>query len=63
VTKENEVKKLLYRPDDLIYALGISRSKVYQFLKSGQIKSFKMGNKRYIKVEDLEEFINNMESE
>ena len=61
--QENEAKKLLYRPDELVYVLGICRSRVYEFLRTKQIKSFKISNKRYIKAEALEEFINNMENQ
>ena len=46
--QENEAKKLLYRPDELVYVLGICRSKIYEFLRTEQIKSFKISNKRYI---------------
>ena len=61
--QENETKKLLYRPDELVYVLGICRTKIFEFLKTGQIKSFKISNKRYIKIEEIEKFINNMENQ
>lgn len=60
--KEGEIKKLLYRPDELVHVLGICRTKVYEFMRNGDIKSFKISTKRYIKVEEVEKFINNMEN-
>lgn len=38
------IERLLLRPDEVATALGISRSKVYELLGSGELPSLRIGN-------------------
>ncbi len=40
--------------------LGISRAKVYELLASGQLRSFKIGRSRRVRVEDVRAFVSRL---
>jgi excisionase family DNA binding protein len=48
---------LMYRPEDAAEALQISRDRVYELLRSGQLRSVKLGKLRRIPVEALHEWV------
>ena len=52
----NNALKLL-NADDIAEILGISRSKVYQLMKSGDLPSVRIGKSVRVRKRDLEEFI------
>lgn len=49
--------RLLLRPEDAAYMLSLSRTTVYGLLRSGALRSVKVGGLRRIPVDALEEFI------
>jgi excisionase family DNA binding protein len=48
------VEKLAYRVDDASKASGLGRSKLYEEIKEGRLRSVKVGGRRLILHEDLE---------
>jgi excisionase family DNA binding protein len=49
--------KLLLRPKEVVEALGLSRSNVYQMLAAGEIPSIRVGRCLCVSVTDLESWI------
>jgi excisionase family DNA binding protein len=43
--------------EDVMEYLGAGRTTVYNLLGSGQIKSFKVGRRRLVRPQDLQEFV------
>ena len=43
-------------PVETARALGVSRNHLYRYLRSGQLKSFRLGNRRLINREALDDF-------
>jgi len=60
--KENKyaVPAVLYRVDEAAEALRLSRSAVYELIRSGQLRSVKMGRRRLVPVEALAEYVDAM---
>jgi excisionase family DNA binding protein len=52
-----DVPVLLVRPEQAARALGISRSKVYELMASGKLRSVKIGRSRRISMESLATFV------
>ncbi len=50
-------QRLAYGIADAAFVSGISRSKLYELLKSGQLASVKIGARRLIRVRDLAEML------
>jgi excisionase family DNA binding protein len=48
---------LLVRPEDAAIALGIGRTKVYQLMRSGALRSVKIGGLRRIPATALADFV------
>jgi excisionase family DNA binding protein len=44
--------------DEACKVLGVSRTHVFSLMKSGELKSFKIGARRLFRYSDLEAFIN-----
>lgn len=51
------VEKRVYTPYEVSEILGLSLVKVYEFLKSGQIPSVRLGNKYLISVEVFDKWL------
>ncbi len=49
--------KLLLTPVEAAKALGIGRSKVYELLQDGQLKSVRIGSCRRIPLDALHDFL------
>lgn len=49
--------RLLLSVDEATAALGISRSKVYQYLRTGRLPSVTLGRRRLIRSDDLCAFV------
>jgi excisionase family DNA binding protein len=52
-----DVPVLLIRPEDAATALGIGRTKVYELMRSGALRSVKIGGLRRIPAGALAEFV------
>jgi len=55
--------KLLLTPEEAANALGIGRSKIYQLLRDGKVRSLRIGTCRRIPAAALPELIADMEDE
>lgn len=51
------VPAVLYRVDEAAQALRLSRSSVYELIRSGQLRSIKHGARRLVPVDALSEFV------
>ena len=52
--------RLLVTPIEAARMLSISRSKLYEYLYAGRIRSLKLGGSRRIRVQDLEAFVEDL---
>jgi excisionase family DNA binding protein len=57
------VPQLLYRVPDAMQALGLSRTVIYELIRSGRIRSVKQGRTRLISASALHEYVANLENE
>ncbi|WP_354696319.1 helix-turn-helix domain-containing protein [Elongatibacter sediminis] len=48
--------KLCYSPAESAEQLGICKNHIYKYLDSGELRSFKLGQRRLINREALDEF-------
>jgi excisionase family DNA binding protein len=51
------MRKLLLTPADAAHMIGIGRSKMYELLAAGAVKSVKIGALRRVPVAALEEYV------
>jgi excisionase family DNA binding protein len=56
-----EFPVLLVRPEDSAIALGIGRTKVYELMRSGTLRSVKIGGLRRIPAMALADFVAKLE--
>lgn len=54
------MEPLLVSVEDAAKAIGLGKSKLYELLLSGQLKSLKIGRRRLISRHDLNEFIDGL---
>ncbi|GAB2820544.1 hypothetical protein GCM10022221_18090 [Actinocorallia aurea] len=55
-------KLLPWYPDAASALGGLGRTKTYQLIKSGQLKSVTIGRRRFVDARDIEEFIDQRRS-
>jgi excisionase family DNA binding protein len=55
--------KLLLTPEEAAEVLGIGRSKVFELLAAGRLRSVKIGRSRRIAAATLTEFVASLEAE
>jgi excisionase family DNA binding protein len=60
---EDELPVLLVRPEDAARVLGVGRTKVYELMRSGALRSVRVGGLRRIPVAALDEFVARLEAE
>jgi len=54
--------RVLYTPTEAAFALGIGRSKLYELISSGQLKSVRIGACRRIPAQALGEFLTRLQN-
>ena len=59
----SEFPVLLVRPEDAATALGIGRTKVYELMRSGELRSVKIGGLRRIPAIALADFVAQLEAQ
>jgi excisionase family DNA binding protein len=59
----DEFPVLLLRPEDAASALGIGRTKVYELMRSGALRSVKIGGLRRIPATALADFVAKLEEQ
>jgi excisionase family DNA binding protein len=58
--KWNEMEPVLVSVDQAATVVGIGKSKLYELLLSGELKSLKIGRRRLIRMSALEEFVDGL---
>lgn len=56
-TRSTEPVRLCLNVEEAIVALGIKRTRLYELIKQGKLKSFTIGGRRLFRVHDLEAFV------
>jgi len=49
--------RLLFRPEEAASVLGLGRTKVYELMASGQLRSVKVGGARRVSATALADFV------
>lgn len=49
--------QLLHKPEEAAWMLGVSRTCVYDLMRTGQLRSVKLGKARRISSDALREFV------
>jgi len=60
-TEDYGLSVLLVRPEDAATLLGLGRTKVYELMRSGALRSVKIGGLRRIPATALTEFVAKLE--
>lgn len=55
------VTPILYRVDEAADALRLSRSLIYELIRSGRLRSVKAGRRRLVPVSALVEYVDSLE--
>jgi excisionase family DNA binding protein len=50
-------ERLLFRPDEATHRLGIGRTKLYELMRSGELRSVRVGGARRVSATALAEFV------
>jgi excisionase family DNA binding protein len=51
------IPPVLYRVDEAAEALRISRSVIYELIRSGRLRTVKVGRRRLVPVQALDEYV------
>ncbi|MGW2092438.1 helix-turn-helix domain-containing protein [Promicromonospora sukumoe] len=57
-----EVVPVLYRVEEAAHALRLSRSVTYELIRSGRLRTVKVGARRLVPVAALTEYVNALEA-
>jgi excisionase family DNA binding protein len=60
---ENGLPESLVRPEDSARVLGIGRTKVAELIRSGALRSVRVGGLRRVPVAALDEFVARLETD
>jgi excisionase family DNA binding protein len=60
--EENVIDKLLLTPNEAATALGIGRSKVYELMRAGTLRSIRIDSCRRVATEDLTALVERLRS-
>ncbi len=60
---EDGLPVLLVRPEDAAHVLGVGRTKVYELMRSGELRSVRVGGLRRVPVTALAEFVAGLEAD
>ncbi|WP_246178521.1 helix-turn-helix domain-containing protein [Actinomadura decatromicini] len=61
--KDRAAEPLLWRPEQAAVMLGIGRTKVYDLIRTGALRSVRLGGSRRIPASALTEFVAQLEEE
>jgi excisionase family DNA binding protein len=53
--------RIAYSPAEAALTLGVCKNHIYKYLESGELRSFKLGQRRLINREALDDFRLNLE--
>ena len=57
------MEQLMYRPVEAAHMLGMGRTAVFGLIKSGRLRSIKLGGARFITADALRAFVRELEQE
>lgn len=57
------MEQLLYRPTEAARVLGMGRTAVFAHIKSGRLRSIKLGGARFVTADALRAFVHDLEEE
>ena len=57
------MEQLMYRPAEAAQMLGMGRTAIFTLIKSGRLRSVKLGGARFITAEALRAFVRELEQE
>ena len=57
------MEQLMYRPIEAAQMLGMGRTAVFGLIKSGRLRSIKLGGARFITADALRAFVHELEQE
>ena len=60
---EDGLPVLLVRPEDAAHVLGVGWTKVYELMRSGELRSVRVGGLRRVPVTALAEFVAGLEAD
>ncbi len=58
-----EAERLAFRPNEAARVMGVSRDLIFQWLRTGELRSIRIGAARLIPRQALEEFLAGREAE
>jgi excisionase family DNA binding protein len=61
MNKTPEMEQLMYRPAEAARMLGMGRTVIYALIKSGRLRSVKLGGARLITADALRDFVRDLE--
>jgi excisionase family DNA binding protein len=61
VSESRQVPAVLYDVDEAAEALRLSRSVLYELIRSGRLRTVKQGRRRLVPVSALAEYVNSLE--
>jgi excisionase family DNA binding protein len=61
--REPAMEQLMYRPAEAAHVLGMGRTAVFGLIKSGRLRSVKLGGARFITADALRAFVRELEHE
>lgn len=57
------MEQLMYRPAEAAHVLGMGRTAIFALIKSGRLRSIKLGGARFISADALLAFVSELEQE
>jgi excisionase family DNA binding protein len=57
---EYAIPPVVYRVEEAAEALRLTRDSVYELIRSGQLRSFKVGRRRLVPIQALTEYVASM---
>lgn len=57
MSKSGDPVRLLYRPEEAAAVLGLGRTKVYELMATGALRSVKVGGARRVSATALADFV------
>jgi excisionase family DNA binding protein len=61
-TSEPVMERLAYSVNDIAEALGVSNQHIFNMIKQGEIKKFKLGRRTLISVKEFNKLIQKLEN-
>jgi excisionase family DNA binding protein len=63
VSEMMELGRLLLRPEEVAQALGVGRTMVFELIRTGELRSVKIGKSRRIPIAAVREYVDGLGDE